>query len=116
MRYIFRVRFYAVRSIPRATPLPFVVPPSRGIGVLVRHPVPPLSTGPEFVEVAAGPGAWRGCRGKCAGANVGLLSISRAGNKATAGSAVCQLLDRFDKDLMGVSALQQSAVPHTRVR
>ena len=33
------------------------------------------------------------------------------GNKTTAGSAVCRLLDTFDKDLMGVSALQHSAIP-----
>jgi hypothetical protein len=49
------------------TSFPFVVPPSQGIGVLFRRPVPPTGIS---VEVAAGPGARRGV-GKCAGANAG---------------------------------------------
>jgi hypothetical protein len=60
------VRFYAVTRLARGLGVPLFNAPL-GIGVMSRRPVPPQHGTGNYVEVAAGPGAWR--VGKCAGVN-----------------------------------------------
>jgi hypothetical protein len=116
MRNSYRVRFHAVGH-PLAASVPFVVPLVGGLGSCCESPVSALSMGTGyFRRNSRGPRRWRGV-GKCAGGNAGADSKESAqlpASKQRSRCAVCQLLDAFDENVGGVSAVQHTAVsrPH----
>jgi hypothetical protein len=89
------------------------MPPEGDLG-LVSTSDPVLSNGTgESVEVAAGPQARGGGVGNAPGANAGPIAFAESRSalrttKRLRRPIVGRLLDTSDKDLRGVSALQQS--------